>query len=53
MISFAVAHLVLPLIVAVSIVSMLIRPRALLEVYLIGRGALLLPETRNPRLAKE
>ncbi|CAN5679357.1 arsenic transporter [soil metagenome] len=36
------AHLLLPLIVAVSILLMLIRPRGIAEVYWIGGGALLL-----------
>jgi arsenical pump membrane protein len=42
MISPALAHLLLPLIIAVSIVLMLIRPRGIPEVYWIGGGALLL-----------
>jgi arsenical pump membrane protein len=42
MISPSFAHLVLPLIVAVSIMLMLIRPRAIPEVYWIGGGAILL-----------
>jgi arsenical pump membrane protein len=42
MLSHALAQLLLPLIVAVSIVLMLIRPRGLAEVYWIGGGAILL-----------
>src|SRR6266851_617670 len=42
MISPALAHLLLPLIVAVSILLMLIRPSGIPEVYWIGSGALLL-----------
>jgi arsenical pump membrane protein len=42
MVSPALAHLLLPLITAVSIVLMLIRPRGIPEVYWIGGGALLL-----------
>ena len=42
MLSPALAHVLLPLIVAVSIVLMLIRPRGIAEVYWIGGGALLL-----------
>lgn len=42
MISSALAHLLLPAIVAVSILLMLIRPRGIPEVYWIGGGALLL-----------
>lgn len=42
MISPALAHVLLPLIVVVSIVLMLIRPRGIPEVYWIGGGALLL-----------
>ena len=42
MLSPALAHIVLPLIVAVSILLMLIRPRGIAEVYWIGGGALLL-----------
>ena len=42
MISPALAHIVLPSIVAVSIVLMLIRPKNIPEVYWIGGGALLL-----------
>jgi len=42
MLSPDLAHIVLPLIVAVSIVLMLIRPRGIAEVYWIGGGALLL-----------
>jgi arsenical pump membrane protein len=42
MVSPAFAHLLLPLITAVSIVLMLIRPRGIPEVYWIGGGALLL-----------
>jgi arsenical pump membrane protein len=40
--SASLAHLLLPLIVAVSILLMLIRPRGIPEVYWIGGGALLL-----------
>lgn len=42
MIAPALAHILLPLIVAVSILLMLIRPRNIPEVYWIGGGALLL-----------
>jgi arsenical pump membrane protein len=42
MISPAIAHLLLSLIVAISIVLMLIRPRNIPEVYWIGGGVLLL-----------
>jgi arsenical pump membrane protein len=42
MVSTALAHLLLPLIIAVSIVLMLIRPRGIPEVYWIGGDALLL-----------
>jgi arsenical pump membrane protein len=42
MISASLAHLLLPLIVAVSILLMLIRPRGIPEVYWVGGGALLL-----------
>ena len=42
MLSPAIAHILLPLIVAVSILLMLIRPRGIAEVYWIGGGALLL-----------
>lgn len=42
MLSPALAQLLLPLIVAVSIVLMLIRPRGIPEVYWIGGGAILL-----------
>jgi arsenical pump membrane protein len=42
MVSPALAHPLLPLITAVSIVLMLIRPRGIPEVYWIGGGALLL-----------
>jgi arsenical pump membrane protein len=42
MISPAIAHLLLPLIVIVSVLLMLIRPRNIPEVYWIGSGALLL-----------
>ncbi len=42
MISPALAHILLPVIVAVSILLMLIRPRNIAEVYWIGGGALLL-----------
>jgi arsenical pump membrane protein len=42
MISPAMAHLLLPLIVAISIVLMLIRPGNIPEVYWVGGGALLL-----------
>ena len=42
MIPSELAHLLLPLIVAVSIVMMLIRPRGIAEVYWAGGGALLL-----------
>jgi arsenical pump membrane protein len=42
MISPALAHILLPLVVAISIVLMLIRPRGISEVYWIGGGALLL-----------
>ncbi len=42
MISPALAHILLPLIVAVSIALMLIRPRGIPEFYWIGGGALLL-----------
>ena len=42
MISPALAHLLLSLIVGVSIVLMLIRPRNIPEVYWIGGGVLLL-----------
>lgn len=42
MLSPALAHILLPLIVAVSILLMLIRPRGIAEVYWIGSGALLL-----------
>lgn len=38
----SVAHLLLPTIVAVSILLMLVRPRGLPEVYWVGSGALLL-----------
>src|SRR3978361_1832105 len=37
-----VAHILLPLIVAISILLMLIRPRNIPEVYWVGGGALLL-----------
>src|SRR3978361_1195555 len=46
MIPAQVAPLLLPLIVAVSIVLMLIRPRAILEVWWISGGALLLVALR-------
>ena len=42
MISPEVAHILLPVIVGVSIVLMLVRPRGVAEVYWIGGGALLL-----------
>ncbi len=42
MLSPAVAHILLPIIVALSILLMLIRPRGIAEVYWIGSGALLL-----------
>jgi len=42
MISASLSHLLLPLIVAVSILLMLIRPRGIPEVYWVGGGALLL-----------
>ena len=42
MISPALAHILLPAIVAVSILLMLIRPRGIPEVYWIGGGSLLL-----------
>ena len=42
MLSPAIAHILLPLIVAVSILLMLIRPRGIAEVYWIGGGELLL-----------
>jgi arsenical pump membrane protein len=42
----AVAHIVLPLIVAVSIVLMLVRPRGVSEVWWISGGALLLVALR-------
>ena len=42
MISPEMAHILLPVIVGVSIVLMLIRPRGVTEVYWIGGGALLL-----------
>ena len=42
MFSPAIAHLLLPMIVAVSILLMLIRPRGIAEVYWVGAGALLL-----------
>ncbi len=42
MISPAFAHFLLPLIVAMSIVLMLVRPRGIAEVYWIGGGAALL-----------
>lgn len=42
MISPEVAHILLPVIVGVSIVLMLIRPRGVAEVYWVGGGALLL-----------
>jgi arsenical pump membrane protein len=42
MLSPALAHILLPLLVAVSILLMLIRPRGIAEVYWIGSGALLL-----------
>ena len=42
MLTPATAHILLPLIVAVSILLMLIRPRGIAEVYWIGGGALLL-----------
>ena len=42
MISPALAHILLPAIVAISILLMLIRPRGIPEVYWIGGGALLL-----------
>jgi arsenical pump membrane protein len=41
MISASLSHLLLPLIVAVSILLMLIRPRGIPEVYWVGGGALL------------
>ena len=37
-----IAHIVLPLIVAISIVMMLVRPRGIAEVWWIAGGALLL-----------
>ncbi len=42
MISPDLAHIILPLIVAISIVLMLVRPRNIPEVYWVGGGALLL-----------
>ena len=42
MMPLALSHVLLPLIVAVSIVLMLIRPRGIAEVYWAGGGALLL-----------
>ena len=42
MISLVMAHVLLPLTVAVSILLMLIRPRGIAEVYWVGGGALLL-----------
>jgi len=42
MMSASLAHLLLPLIVAVSILLMLIRPHGIPEVYWVGGGALLL-----------
>jgi arsenical pump membrane protein len=42
MMSLVLIHLLLPLIVAISIVLMLVRPRGIKEVYWIGGGALLL-----------
>jgi arsenical pump membrane protein len=42
MISASLAHLLLPLIVAASILLMLIRPRGIPEVYRVGGGSLLL-----------
>lgn len=46
MISPALAHLLLPCIVALSIVLMLVRPRGIPEVYWVGSGALLLVALR-------
>ena len=42
MISIAFAHILLPAIVAISLVLMLVRPRGILEVWWISGGALLL-----------
>jgi arsenical pump membrane protein len=42
MLPLSVAHILLPSIVAVSILMMLIRPRGIAEVYWIGAGAVLL-----------
>ncbi len=42
MIPSQIAHILLPLIVAISILLMLVRPRGVAEVYWIGGGALLL-----------
>ena len=42
MISLGVAHILLPVIVVLSIVLMLVRPRNIPEVYWVGGGALLL-----------
>ncbi len=46
MVSPALAHVLLPLIVAASILLMLVRPRGIAEVYWIGGGALLLVSLR-------
>jgi arsenical pump membrane protein len=46
MISAGLAHLILPLIVAASILLMLIRPRGIAEVYWVSGGALLLVALR-------
>jgi arsenical pump membrane protein len=53
MISPALAHVLLPLIIAVSVVLMLIRPRGIPEFYWIGGGVLLLLllRTISPHLA--